>query len=64
MYTVKTKEKKDMKFLEPGTDLKQRKKLSVKLNSNDIFEKSKKEDKKEKKEKKEKKDKKKIKKSY
>ena len=43
-----SKDKADMKFLEPGVGLKQRKKISVKLDSNKYFDKGK-EEKKEKK---------------
>jgi hypothetical protein len=41
-----SKDKADMKFLEPGVGLKQRKKLSVKLDTNKYFDKPKKEEKK------------------
>lgn len=49
MYNNKsmTKEKEQMKFLDPGIGLKARKKISVKLNSSEYFEKSKKDDKKD-----------------
>ena len=47
-----SKDKSDMKFLEPGVGLKQRKKISVKLDTNKYFDKVKKEEKKEKKDKK------------
>jgi hypothetical protein len=47
-----SKDKADMKFLEPGVGLKQRKKLSVKLDTNKYFDKPKKEEKKDKKDKK------------
>ena len=43
-----SKDKSDMRFLEPGVGLKQRKKISVKLDSNKYFDKGK-EEKKEKK---------------
>jgi len=41
-----SKDKASMKFLEPGVGLKQRKKISVKLDSNKYFDKPKKEEKK------------------
>ena len=44
-----SKDKADMKFLEPGVGLKQRKKLSVKLDTNKYFDKGKEEKKKDKK---------------
>lgn len=47
-----SKDKADMKFLEGGVGLKQRKKLSVKLDTNKYFDKPKKEEKKDKKDKK------------
>ena len=40
------KDKADLRFLEPGIGLKQRKKISVKLDSNKYFDKPKKEEKK------------------
>ena len=43
------KDKESLRFLEPGVGLKQRKKISVKLDSNKYFDKPKKEEKKEKK---------------
>ena len=46
------KDKSDMRFLEPGVGLKQRKKISVKLDTNKYFDKPKKEEKKDKKDKK------------
>jgi len=54
MYNNKgmVKDKADMKFLESGIGLKQRKKISVKLDSNKYFDKTKTEEKKEKKDKK------------
>ena len=44
-----SKDKADMKFLEGGVGLKQRKKLSVKLDTNKYFDKGKEEKKKDKK---------------
>ena len=43
-----SKDKSDMRFLEPGVVLKQRKKISVKLDTNKYFDKVKKEEKKDK----------------
>ena len=53
MYNNKgmVKDKADMKFLESGIGLKQRKKISVKLDSNKYFDKTKTEEKKKKKKK-------------
>lgn len=51
MYNNKaiSKDKTDMRFLEPGIGLKQRKKINVKLDTNKYFDKPKKDEKKEKK---------------
>jgi len=53
MYNNKgmVKDKADMKFLESGIGLKQRKKISVKLDSNKYFDKTKTEEKKKEKKK-------------